>query len=175
MTCRPAFSAASMTARMRPTFDEKVVMATRPGALAITSARPSLTSRSVGETPSRMALVESQTKAKTPWSPSARKRASSVLELARTGFSSIFQSPVCRMVPSGVVIASAVGSGMECAMRMASILNGPRSNVSPGAKICTGTFGASPSPRRFDSSRPAVNAVMCTLALRRGHRARRAP
>ena len=59
-----------------------------------------------------MALVESQTSASTPSSPSARNRASSVIGPI-SGAGSIFQSPVWMTVPAGVVIASDTGSGIE--------------------------------------------------------------
>ena len=77
-----------------------------------------------------MALVESQISARTPASPSARKRASSVIGPI-SGAGSSFQSPVWTTVPSGVVMASDIGSGIEWLTGIASILNGPISNVSP--------------------------------------------
>ncbi len=129
-TCRPASVAASTTERIRPTLDENVVTATRPGAASITCRRPCPTACSEGDSPSRIALVESQISAITPASPRARKRASSVIGPI-SGAGSIFQSPVWMMVPSGVVIASDTGSGMECVTATASMSNRPTEKRSP--------------------------------------------
>ncbi len=41
------------------------------------------------------------------------------------GSGSIFQSPVCRMVPNGVLIATPFGSGIEWEMVISCISNGP--------------------------------------------------
>jgi hypothetical protein len=77
-----------------------------------------------------MALVESQTSASTPASPSALKRASSVFS-PMVGAGSIFQSPVWISVPSGVVMARETGSGIEWVTVTASMSNGPTVNRSP--------------------------------------------
>ena len=69
-------------------------------------------------------LVESQTSASTPSSPIAASRALSVGR-PMPGASSIFQSPECTMVPSGVRIASAQLSGIEWATATNSTENGP--------------------------------------------------
>ncbi|MNL20055.1 hypothetical protein D3C87_1412860 [compost metagenome] len=92
-TSRPAASAACAMERIRPTLEEKVVMATRPSAFSMIWRSPSDTSCSEGDTPSRSELVLSHINASTPSSPMARKRASSV-NGPRDGASSIFQSPV---------------------------------------------------------------------------------
>ena len=42
-----------------------------------------------------------------------------------TGVGSIFQSPVCSTVPSGVRMISAFDSGIECAIETSSMSNGP--------------------------------------------------
>ena len=78
-TSRPQASAASATARMRATFEAKVVTATRCGEAATTRFSVAATSLSLGLAPSRTTLVESQTSARTPSSPSARKAASEVV------------------------------------------------------------------------------------------------
>ena len=76
-TSRPQARAASATERMRATFEAKVVTATRCGASLISSRELAARRRaSLGLTPSRTTLVESQTSASTPSSPSARKAAS---------------------------------------------------------------------------------------------------
>ena len=62
--------------------------------------------------------------ASTPSSPSAVSFAASV-GAPTSGVGSIFQSPVCSTVPSGVRIASAFDSGIEWATLMNSIANGP--------------------------------------------------
>ena len=75
--------------------------------------------------------MESQISASTPSSPSARNRASSVsgpivgvgIELPVAGVDDRAE-PAC-------VMASDIGSGIEWATGMASILNGPTVNVSP--------------------------------------------
>ena len=153
-----ASAEASAMERIRPILDEKVVRATRPSAALMICARLRLTSCSLGETPSRMALVESQIRARTPSSPMARNRASSV-GLPSAGVRSIFQSPVWTTVPSGVRIASATGSGMECVTLTASISKGPTLNRSPAEKTFTGTLAAPASPSRLASSNAAVKGV----------------
>ena len=76
---RPAARAAFATERMRATLEAKVVTATRWRRLADEAGRASPRRRPpTASTPSRMALVESQTSASTPSSPSALSRASSV-------------------------------------------------------------------------------------------------
>ena len=112
---------------MRPTFDEKVVTATRPGAASITPRSPCPTACSEGDSPSRSALVESQISASTPASPSSRKRAS-LVSGPISGAGSIFQSAVWITVPSGVVMASDTGSGIEWVTAIASMPNGPTVN-----------------------------------------------
>ncbi|MNT57197.1 hypothetical protein D3C86_1890580 [compost metagenome] len=57
-------------------------------------------------------MVLSQTMASTPSSP-RRLIASTSVRSPTTGSSSIFQSPVCRIVPSGVLIARPFGSAIE--------------------------------------------------------------
>ncbi len=121
---RPAARAASATALMRATLDANVVTATRWGASLTSSAMVLATSRSDGELPSRMAFVESPTSASTPSSPSAVRRASSGLP-PMVGVASIFQSPVCRIVPSGVRMAIALLSGIEWDISINSTSNGP--------------------------------------------------
>ena len=64
------------------------------------------------EWPCASALVESHTMASTPSSPSFLSWVSSVSSPS-SGSGSSFQSPVCTTVPSGVLIDSALGSGIE--------------------------------------------------------------
>ena len=77
--------------RSRATLEAKVVTTTLPFALPMSHASSSATSRSDGLSPSRRTLVESQTSASTPSSPSALRRASSVGR-PTIGVGSIFQS-----------------------------------------------------------------------------------
>ena len=44
------------------------------------------------------------------------------------GFGSTFQSPVCKILPNFVLIAMALGSGMECVVEIISIAKGPNLN-----------------------------------------------
>jgi hypothetical protein len=109
--------------------------------------------------PSRMALVESQISAATPSRPISRKRVSSVGALVK-GCSSSFQSPVCSTVPSGVVMATAFGSGIECDMAISSTSKGPMLRRPPigttsSGKSSTFTF-ISPN---FERSISAVKGV----------------
>ena len=101
-----------------------MVTTTLPFALAMSQASVLATSRSDGLSPSRRTLVESQTSASTPSSPSALRRASSV-GTPKIGVGSIFQSAVWTTSPAGVRIASAELSGIEWATAMNSTRNGP--------------------------------------------------
>ena len=116
------------------------------------------TSVSDGERPSRTALVESPTSASRPASPSSRSRRSSV-GAPSTGVGSIFQSPVCRTVPTSVWIASACDSGIECATGMNSTLNGPMSTRPPEGITVTGILGGSRSAAHLASNSAALNLV----------------
>ena len=64
-----------------------------------------------------------------------------------TGFSSIFQSPVCTTVPAAHRKINPQQSGMECVTRTASISNGPARNRSPMSI----TLNRLPSPHRLNS------------------------
>ncbi len=73
--------------------------------------------------------MESQTSASTPWSPISRS--ASVLGASpSTGVSSIFQSPVWKMLPNGVSISTPLPSGIECESATKLTLNGPSSIAS---------------------------------------------
>ena len=111
-----------------------------------------------GSSPSRTTFVESQTSASTPSSPSARKAASDV-RLPRYGVSSSFQSPVWTTSPSGVRMASAFDSGIECATGTNSMSNGPELEaLAAGRPACRSTFGAPGSDKRRVSRRPTREA-----------------
>ena len=51
--------------------------------------------------------------------------ASSSVASPSKGWGSIFQSPVCRITPSGVRMATPFGSGMEWVSVISSSSNGP--------------------------------------------------
>ena len=133
---------------MRATLEAKVVTATRAGAVRISSAKVLATSVSEGERPSRTALVESPISARQPASPSARSFASSVGG-PMSGVGSIFQSPVCSTVPSGVRMMRAFDSGIECAMETSSMSNGPSVKRPPSGTMLTGICGAPGSLSRL--------------------------
>ena len=139
-TCRPAAKPASAAERRRATLEANVVTTTLPFALAMSQASVLATSRSDGLSPSRRTLVESQTRASTPSSPSDLRRPSSVGE-PMIGVGSIFQSAVWTTSPAGVRIASAELSGMEWATAMNSTANGPIATCSPCATILMRNLG----------------------------------
>lgn len=114
--------------------------------------RVSATVFSLGEKPSRTTLVESQTMARIPSSPSAVNASGEVTEPA-TGVGSIFQSPVWSTRPAAVRIAMAFDSGIECETGTYSSSNGPTVTRRPGLTSRSSTFGAPGSERRRVSSR----------------------
>ena len=75
--------------------------------------RLSLTSDSEPALPGLNIFVESQIIAETPLSPIFLSFASSIFPPIN-GLGSIFQSPVCNMVPSGVLMQRPLGSRIEC-------------------------------------------------------------
>jgi hypothetical protein len=99
-------------------------------------------------------LVESQAMASTPSRPSSSKRASEA-GAPITGAGSSLKSPVWRISPFGVRIASAIGSSVECVTGMNSTENGPACTGSPGAQSFT-ALGEAPSSC---SLRRAISAV----------------
>ena len=129
-TRRPAASAARMTLSMRATFEAKQPTAIRPFSPPISSIRALRTPPSDPAEPSTKTLVESHTIASTPSSP-RRVMASESVTWPMIGSSSIFQSPVCSTVPSGVRIAKPFGSAIEWVMVTIVTWNGPRSMVPP--------------------------------------------
>ena len=122
------------------------------------SASERATSASDGEMPSRKALVESMTSASTPSSPSFCRRAAST-GAPMVGVGSSFQSPVWNTVPSGVRMASALISGMECARLNSSTLNGPASNLESSGMTWMGICSELPYSASLAFSMPAVNGV----------------
>ncbi len=76
-----------------------------------------------------------------------------------SGSGSIFQSPVCSTVPSGVLIARPFGSGIEWVSVISVSSNGP-SRIEPesGTSMIRASSRRSAS-RSFSRSRKAVNGV----------------
>ncbi len=109
---------------MRATLEAKQPTATLPFSERIRPVSATRTSASDPATPSWNTLVLSQTMASTPASPIRCSLATSV-GAPTTGSASSFQSPVCRMVPSGVVMAMPFGSGTEWVKVMKSMAKGP--------------------------------------------------
>ncbi len=174
ISSRPAAAAPSATERKRPALEAKVVTATRPGALAISSAMTLATSASEGERPSRTALVESPISARQPSSPKARSFFSSVGSL-RIGVGSSFQSPVCSTAPSGVRMMSALVSGIECVMVTNSMSNGPTLKRLSRLTTVTGILGAPGSLAHLAASSAAENGVANTGTFSCGQRSSSAP
>ena len=94
---------------------------------------------SLGVEPGRSTLVESLISASRPFLPSSPMRTRSIIS-PDTGVRSILKSPVCRMVPSGVVMASATESAIEWLVWMNSILKQPSLMVSPARTRLSLTF-----------------------------------
>ena len=75
------------------------------------------------------------------------------------GVESILKSPVCRMVPSGVVIANATESAMEWFTWMNSTLNLPALTVMPLSTVTIFVDLRRPCSSSFKRMRPAVRRV----------------
>ena len=76
-----------------------------------------------------------------------------------TGVRSILKSPVCRMMPSGVVMASATESAIEWLVWMNSILKQPSLIVSPARTWLSLTFWGILCSESFVSMMPQVRRV----------------
>ena len=135
-----------------------MVTATRRLAPAMRRASERATSVSEGERPSRSALVELQIMAATPSAPSAMSRLGSVAGPI-TGLVSIFQSPVCKAMPSGVRMAMALDSGIECATEMSSRSNGPTLKRPSSGTSLIGSCSLPPNSASLDFSIAAVKGV----------------
>ncbi|MNR42705.1 hypothetical protein D3C85_1612460 [compost metagenome] len=83
-------------------------------------------------------MVLSQTMASTPSSP-RRLIVSTSVRSPTTGSLSIFQSPVCRTVPSGVLMARPFGSAIEWVMVTKVTSNGPRFRSPPSGTSFSST------------------------------------
>mmetsp|Transcript_46017 Transcript_46017/g.73667 ORF Transcript_46017/g.73667 Transcript_46017/m.73667 type:complete len:207 (-) Transcript_46017:711-1331(-) len=96
--------------------------------------------------PGESTLVESLIISVTPSLPTRSHAARSKCRPS-TGCSSIFQSPVCTIVPAEHRKIRPQQSGMECVTRTASISKGPAGNRSPMSI----TLKRLPSPHRLNS------------------------
>ena len=157
-TRRPQASAARMTLSTRATLEAKQPTATLPFSEPISSARATFTSASDPATPSTKTLVESHTIASTPSSP-RRRMVSTSVRSPMTGSASIFQSPVCSTVPSGVLIASPLGSGIEWVMVTKVTSKSPSLIEPPSSTSFSSTSSSRPASRSFSRIRKAVNGV----------------
>ena len=109
-----------------------------------------------------------------PSSPSAVRRASSVGGPI-VGVGSIFQSPECSTVPSGVRIARAQDSGIECATGMNSTSKGPSLIEPPTGTVSISSLDRLMSLACLAFSRPVAKRVAKTRQRRFGHRSATAP
>lgn len=122
-TRRPAASAARFTLPRRWMLEANCVAITRPlpSCSATFRSRFSATSRSPTVRPGDSTFVESDISSATPSAPAAAK-ASRSNAWPSSGSSSIFQSPVCTMLPNSLRRIMPQQSGMECVTRNGSIL-----------------------------------------------------
>ncbi len=102
----------------------------RCAALAKTSSRTGAMSRSERTMPGTSALVESESSRSTPSPPSRANPARSVSRPS-SGSWSILKSPVCSTMPAGVLIATAIASGIEWFTAKNSRSKGPNVCVVP--------------------------------------------
>ncbi len=137
---------------MRATFDAKQATATLPLSEPISLFSAMRTSASEPASPSTNTLVLSQTIASTPSSPRRLMAAMSVRP-PRIGSGSIFQSPVCRMVPSGVLIARPLGSGIEWVRVTRVTSNGPSWIEPPSGTSVISTSSRRSASRSFSRTR----------------------
>ena len=94
------------------TLDAKDVITILFLSLSIIFKRLFLTVSSEPDLPTVKIFVESQTMARTPSLPICFNLSMSIF-LPTIGFSSIFQSPVCKTTPAGVLIFNPFGSRIE--------------------------------------------------------------
>mmetsp|Transcript_5216 Transcript_5216/g.17436 ORF Transcript_5216/g.17436 Transcript_5216/m.17436 type:complete len:357 (-) Transcript_5216:898-1968(-) len=127
---RPLASAAALTPYNRWMFDANCVVMIRPlcpNTFCIMDSRITL---SLIVLPGDKTLVLSLIMSVTPSLPTRSNCSRSKIRPS-TGFSSIFQSPVCTIVPAAHLKMNPQQSGMLCVTRTASIANGPALNRSP--------------------------------------------
>ncbi len=143
---------------IRATLEAKQATATLPLRLPISGISALRTSASEPAWPSTKTLVESQTMASMPSSPSFWMASLSVTAPSN-GSGSIFQSPVWRMVPSGVRIARPFGSGIEWVSVISSISKGPSEILPPRGTTVISASSNRPASRSFSRRMKAVKGV----------------
>ncbi len=164
VTLRPHSTATSAACCMRWMFDAKDATRIRPVRSGKSVRNASPTSRSEPVFPGRSAFVESPSMRSTPRLPISASLPTSVLRPS-TGVWSSFQSPVCTTRPAAVSITSATESGIECATRIISTVNGPSSSgASPGSASTSSAACATPCSSSFDLTRPSVSRVAMTVS-----------
>ena len=157
-TLRPFAIATSAACCTRWMFDANDATTMRPVRSGMSWRNASPTSRSEPVIPGRSAFVESPSNRSTPRLPSAASAPTSVFSPS-TGVWSSFQSPVCSTRPAGVSITSATASGIECAIRINSMRNGPSSiGARPGSASVSVVTAARPCSSSFDLTRASVEA-----------------
>ena len=128
----------------------------RCAALAKTSSSTGAMSRSERTMPGTSALVESESSRSTPSPPSRANPARSVSR-SSSGSWSILKSPVCSTTPAGVLMATAIASGIEWLTAKNSRSKGPHERVSPSfTSIVSGVRRCSVS---LDFTRARVSLV----------------
>ena len=161
-TLRSFAIATSAACCIRWMFDAKLATRMRPVRIGISWRNASPTRRSEPVIPGRSAFVESPSIRSTPRLPIDASLPTSVLRPS-TGVWSSFQSPVWRTRPAGVSITIATQSGIECAIRMNSSLNGPICTPSPSGSASRSVVDApSLCSSSFDFTIASVSFVACT-------------
>ncbi len=161
-TLRSFAIATSAACCIRWMFDAKLATRIRPVHVGISCRNASPTSRSEPVMPGRSAFVESPSIRSMPRFPIEASLPTSVLSPS-TGVWSSFQSPVCNTRPAGVSITIATQSGIECAIRMNSSLNGPIWIPSPSGSASRSVVeAASLCSSSFDFTIASVSLVAIT-------------
>ena len=161
-TMRPLAIATSAACWTRCMFDANEATMMRPVRNGMSCRNASPTSRSEPVIPGRSAFVESPSRRSMPRLPRSASAPTSVLSPS-TGVWSSFQSPVCSTRPASVSITIAIESGIECAMRTNSSVNGPKRMVAPpGSASVSRVDAASPCSSSFDLTSPSVSLVPTT-------------
>mmetsp|Transcript_4963 Transcript_4963/g.9319 ORF Transcript_4963/g.9319 Transcript_4963/m.9319 type:complete len:249 (-) Transcript_4963:239-985(-) len=146
-------SAAFFMEWMRWRLEANCVAMMRPWWPCTRRTSAASTSRSEVVRPGESTLVESLIIRVTPSLPATSNADRSKI-CPSTGSSSIFQSPVCTMVPSLHRNMHPKQSGMECVTRMVSISKGPAWNLAPRSTLrnLAGSHKLYSSMRRLMSS-----------------------
>ena len=148
-TFRLCLTAVSSTCCTRCTWEAKQATMIRWSAWEKTSLSTGAMSRSDRTMPGTSALVESDSSRSTPSAPSLAKPARSVSRPSR-GSWSILKSPVCSTTPAGVLMATAMASGIEWLTAKNSQSKGPNLPVVPSfTSMTSGVMRCSVSLERI--------------------------